>query len=163
MLRRGSVPFLIATKWEENAVAEAKMGDKVKVHYRGTLEDGTEFDTSFGGDPLEFTLGENQVIPGFENAVVGMSEGDKKTVSIPPDEGYGPHMEELVATIPRSHLPNDLEPQEGMTLEARSEDGHVTVVTITDVGNDTVTLDANHELAGQELTFEIQLVETGRA
>ncbi len=141
-------------------MAEAKLGDLVRVHYRGTLKDGTEFDSSFDGEPLEFTLGEGMVIPGFENAIVGMTDGETKTVSIPPDEGYGPYSDELIAVIQRSILPDDLEPQVGMQLEAKAEDGTVTVVGITEVTDDTVTLDANHELAGQELIFEIQLVET---
>ncbi|UCC72832.1 MAG: FKBP-type peptidyl-prolyl cis-trans isomerase [Gemmatimonadota bacterium] len=139
-------------------MAEAKTGDRVKVHYRGTLKDGTEFDSSHGGDPLEFTLGEAMVIAGFENAVVGMEEGETKAVSIPPEDGYGPRVEELVAVVQRSALPADLEPEVGMVLEAKSENGEVTVVTVTDVADDTVTLDANHELAGEELIFEIQLV-----
>jgi peptidylprolyl isomerase len=141
-------------------VAEAKLGDLVRVHYRGTLKDGTEFDSSFDGEPLEFTLGEGMVIPGFENAIVGMTDGETKTVSISPDEGYGQYSDELIAVIQRSILPDDLEPQVGMQLEAKAEDGTVTVVGITEVTDDTVTLDANHELAGQELIFEIKLVET---
>jgi peptidylprolyl isomerase len=145
---------------KEEQVAEVKLGDRVRVHYRGTLKDGTEFDSSFDGEPLEFTLGEGMVIPGFENAIVGMTEGETKTVSIPPDEGYGQYSDELIAVIQRSILPDDLEPQVGMQLEAEAEDGTVTVVAITEVTDDTVTLDANHELAGQELIFEIQLVET---
>jgi peptidylprolyl isomerase len=145
---------------KETDVAEAKMGDSVRVHYRGKLKDGTEFDSSFDGDPLEFTLGQGMVIPGFENAVVGMKEGETKTVSIPPEDGYGPYMDELVAVIQRSILPAELEPEVGMQLEAKSEDDSVTVVTITDVADDTVTLDANHQLAGKELIFEIQLVDT---
>lgn len=140
-------------------MAEAKLGDRVKVHYRGSLKDGTEFDSSFDGDPLEFTLGEGMVIPGFENAIIGMTDGETKTVSIPPDEGYGPYSDELIAVVQRSILPADLEPVVGMQLEAKGEDGTVTVVTITEVADDTVTLDANHELAGEELVFEIQLVE----
>ena len=141
-------------------MAEAKLGDRVKVHYRGSLKDGTEFDSSFDGDPLEFTLGDGMVIPGFENAILGMTEGETKTVSIPPDEGYGPYSDELIAEVQRSILPADLEPEVGMELEAKAEDGTVTVVTITEVTDDTVTLDANHELAGEELVFEIKLMET---
>lgn len=140
-------------------MAEAKLGDRVRVHYRGSLTDGTEFDSSFDGEPLEFMLGEGMVIPGFENAIVGMAEGQTKTVTIPPDEAYGPYSDELIAVIQRSILPADLDPQVGMELEAKAEDGTVTVVTITEVTADTVTLDANHQLAGQELVFEIQLVE----
>lgn len=140
-------------------MAEAKLGDRVKVHYRGSLKDGTEFDSSFDGAPLEFTLGAGMVIPGFENAIVGMADGETKTVSIPPDDGYGPYSDELIAVIERSILPEEIEPEVGMQLEAKGEDGTVTVVTIKEVTEDTVTLDANHELAGKELIFEIQLVE----
>ncbi len=140
-------------------MAEAKLGDRVRVHYRGSLTDGTEFDSSFDGDPLEFTLGEGMVIPGFENAIIGMTVGETKTVSIPPDEGYGPYSDELIAVVQRSILPAELEPEVGMILEAKGEDGTVTEVTITEVTDETVTLDANHELAGKELVFEIQLVE----
>ncbi len=106
-----------------------------------------------------FTLGEGMVIPGFENSIVGMTDGEMKTVSIPPDEGYGPYSDELIAVIQRSILPAELEPEVGMQLEAKGEDGTVTVVTITEVADETVTLDANHELAGEDLVFEIQLVE----
>lgn len=140
-------------------MAEAKLGDRVKVHYRGSLKDGTEFDSSFDGAPLEFTLGAGMVIPGFENAIVGMTDGETKTVSIPPDDGYGSYSDELIAVIERSILPEEIEPEVGMQLEAKGEDGTVTVVTIKEVTEDTVTLDANHELAGKELIFEIQLVE----
>lgn len=144
-------------------MTEVKLGDRVRVHYRGTLQDGTEFDSSFGGDPLELTVGEGAVIEGFENAIVGMTEGETKTVSIPPDEGYGPRLDELVAVIARSMLPADLEPEVGMQLEAKGQDGTVVEVTITEVADDTVTLDANHELAGKELTFEINLLEAEAA
>jgi peptidylprolyl isomerase len=140
-------------------VAEARLGDRVRVHYRGSLKDGTEFDSSFDGAPLEFTLGEGMVIPGFENAVIGMADGERKTVSLSPDEGYGPYSDELIAVIQRSMIPAEIEPEVGMQLEAKGQDGAVTVVTIKEVADNTVTLDANHELAGKELVFEIQLVE----
>jgi peptidylprolyl isomerase len=140
-------------------MAEAKTGDRVRVHYTGSLQDGTVFDSSVDGDPLEFKLGDGNVIPGFENAVTGMSEGATKKVELPPDEAYGPRIDDLVIAIPKSNLPPDLDPEVGMVLEARSDEGMVTHVTIVGVADDTVTLDGNHELAGQTLIFEITMVQ----
>lgn len=138
-------------------MAKAKAGDKVQIHYRGTLEDGTGFDSSEGKDPLEFTLGEKAVIPGFENAVVGMEEGEIRTVSIPPEEAYGKHREDLVVSVERSQVPAHIDPQLGATLQVDTDDGHLNMV-ITKVTGEQVTLDANHPLAGKALTFEINLV-----
>jgi len=140
-------------------VAQAKAGDTVRVHYTGSFEDGAVFDSSVEGQPLEFTVGEGEVIPGFDNAVNGLDEGQTTTISIPPDEAYGVHRDELVAVIGREQLPPEIDPEVGMVLEMSSEDGIVTNVTITDIGDDTITLDANHELAGKKLNFEITLVE----
>jgi peptidylprolyl isomerase len=140
-------------------MAEAKAGDTVKVHYKGTLDDGSVFDSSEGGEPIEFTLGQNRVIPGFEKAVEGMSEGDTKSATIPAADAYGEHQSDRMAEVPRSELPDDLEPQVGQRLQVKGQDGESFVVTIADVGEEQVTLDANHPLAGQDLTFEIQLVE----
>ncbi len=137
----------------------AKSGDKVKVHYTGTLEDGTPFDSSRDGDPVEFTLGTGEVIAGFEKAVDGMAVGDSKTVSVPPEDGYGPRDEGQVVVIDRTELPAELEPEVGMILEASSDDGVIAHVLITAVAGDKVTLDANHELAGKTLSYEITLVE----
>ena len=139
-------------------MAQAKYGDTVKVHYTGKLGDGTIFDSSIDRDPLEFTLGEGRVIPGFEQAVVGMDLNETKTVKIPEDKAYGPHREELVAEVDRSQLPADLEPEIGQQLQGRQADGQVIVATVTDVSESSVTLDANHPLAGKDLTFDIQLV-----
>ncbi|MGC9443840.1 MAG: FKBP-type peptidyl-prolyl cis-trans isomerase [Candidatus Methanospirareceae archaeon] len=137
----------------------AKVGDTVSVHYTGTLADGSVFDSSIGREPLQFTLGEGQMIPGFEQAVTGMALGEIKTVTIPADQAYGPYYEELVLVIPRDQLPADMEPQVGQKLQTQSATGQIMIVTVKEVSATNVTLDANHELAGKDLTFEIQLVE----
>ncbi|HDL20935.1 MAG TPA: peptidylprolyl isomerase [Nitrospirae bacterium] len=140
-------------------MAQAKSGDTVKVHYSGFLEDGTIFDSSLQGDPFEFTLGESMVLPGFEEAIVGMDSGETKTFNIPSDEAYGPHREELVAVIERTQVPADIDPQAGMNLQLKSPDGNATSVVITEVSEESIILDANHPLAGKDLIFEIKLVE----
>ncbi len=139
--------------------ATAKVGDTVKVHYTGTLEDGSVFDTSIGREPLQFTIGEGQMIPGFENGVIGMKLGESKTITIPEDQAYGPHYEELVLVISRDQLPEGMEPEVGQRLQTAQPNGQIIIVTITEVSESTVTVDANHRLAGKTLTFEIQLVE----
>ncbi|HEC91867.1 MAG TPA: peptidylprolyl isomerase [Candidatus Atribacteria bacterium] len=140
-------------------MAQAKIGDKVKVHYSGSLKDGTVFDSSLEKEPFEFTLGEDMVIPGFENAIIGMNEGETKTVSIPPEEAYGDYREELVVTVDRSQIPSDIEPRLGMVLQVRSREGTIANVIIRDITENSITLDGNHPLAGKELTFEIKLLE----
>ena len=140
-------------------MAQAKNGDTVRVHYTGTLEDGTVFDSSSGRDPLEFTLGTGGVIPGFENAVVGMNPGDKISTTIPAQDAYGPRMEEMVLVVPKDQLPEGFDPQVGQQLGLQHPSGEMIPVTITNVTDDQVTLDANHPLAGQDLTFAIELVE----
>ncbi len=140
-------------------MTQAKNGDTVKVHYTGKLDNGTVFDTSENREPLEFTVGEGQVIPGFENAVVGMQPGESKTAQIPADEAYGEHHEEMVIQVPRDQFPPDVEPEVGQQLQVRQQNGQSFVVNVTDVSDDTVTLDANHPLAGQNLTFDISLVD----
>jgi len=142
-----------------SGMVQAKSGDIVKVHYTGTLEDGTVFDTSVEREPLEFTLGQGQLIPGFEQAVIGMKVGDLKTIEIPADQAYGPHRDDLILVIERDQLPVDLDPKVGQQLQMMQADGRSIVVTITDVFETTVTIDANHPLAGKKLTFEIELVE----
>ncbi len=138
---------------------EAKKGDTVKVHYTGKLEDGTVFDSSQGRQPLEFQLGSGSVIPGFEEAIVGMQEGETKTAQIPADQAYGPYHDEMLMTVPRDQFPPDLEPEVGQELELRQQDGQAFVVQVKDVSDGEVTLDANHPLAGEDLTFDIQLVQ----
>jgi len=140
-------------------MAKAKLGDKVKVHYNGLLEDGTEFDTSREKDPLEFTLGEQTVIAGFEDSVIGMEVGEKKSVSIPPEQAYGAMREDFIVDVARTQLPQDVEPKVGMMLQASSPDGDSTQVTIVAVKDDTITIDGNHALAGQQLNFDLELME----
>jgi peptidylprolyl isomerase len=139
-------------------MSQAKSGDTVKIHYTGTLDDGTQFDSSAGRDPLGFELGSGQVIPGFDKAVDGMSVGDSKSVNIPAEDAYGPHHEQMVQEVPRDALPADLEPAEGMSLQAQGPDGQVFNLVITAVKDDAVTVDGNHPLAGKVLNFDIELV-----
>ncbi len=141
------------------AAPTAEVGDTVNVHYTGTLDDGSVFDSSLGREPLQFTLGAGQMIPGFEQAVIGMELGETKTVTIPADQAYGPYYDDLVFVIPREQLPAGMEPAVGQKLQSQSATGQVMIVTVTEVSETSVTVDANHELAGEDLTFEIQLVE----
>lgn len=163
-------------------MSQAKNGDTVRVHYTGTLNDGTIFDSSesaeeescgcscsssggcgtgddCGCEPLEFTIGAGNVIPGFEKAVLGLSLGESIKVTIPVDEAYGPRHEQMIAVVDRSELSGDIEPIEGQQLEVVLQDGTSMPVLITEVTETTVTLDANHPLAGQDLTFDIKLLE----
>ena len=138
---------------------QASMGNNVKVHYKGTFDDGTVFDSSLDCDPLEFTIGGGQVIPGFENAVIGMSIGETKTSRIASDKAYGPHLEEMVVSFDRNQLPADLQPSIGQVLRFRRNDGYIIEVTVIDLSDTNVTFDGNHRLAGKDLIFEIQLLE----
>lgn len=140
-------------------MVKAKVGDTVKVHYIGKLQDGVPFDSSMGGEPLEMVLGSQRFIPGFEEAVVGMSPGESKTVKIPPEKGYGRYREDRVIKIDKKDLPEDVVPQEGMTLEICSPSGAIIPMQVTEISGNTVTLDANHPLVEQTLTFEIQLLD----
>lgn len=142
-------------------MSQAKSGDTVKIHYTGTLDDGTQFDSSAGRDPLEFTVGSGQVIPGFDQAVEGMAVGDKKDVHIEAEDAYGPRHDQMIQEVPRSALPDDLEPQVGMGLQARRPDGAMLDLTITEVGEESITVDGNHPLAGKALNFALELVEIG--
>ena len=136
----------------------AKRGDTVRVHYTGTLENGEQFDSSRGTDPLTFTIGEGAVIQGFDDAVDGMSVGESKRVTIPAAEAYGDRRDELTLRVPRSELPTDLELEVGSRL--RMEQGADSViVTVRDMDEGSVMLDANHPLAGEALTFDLELVE----
>ncbi|MFC1869855.1 peptidylprolyl isomerase [Chloroflexota bacterium] len=137
----------------------AKDGNIVKVHYTGKLDDGTIFDTSLEREPLEFTIGAGQMIPGFEGAVRGMQVGQVKTVTIPAEEAYGPHNEDMVLVVERDKIPENLNPVVGQQLQMQHENGNTAVIVVTDVSDTTITLDANHPLAGKALTFEIELVE----
>lgn len=140
-------------------MGQAKAGDTVKVHYTGKLDNGTVFDSSADREPLEFTVGEGQVIPGFENAVIGMNPGDTKTTHIPADEAYGPHRAEMVIEVERAMFPTDMDPQKEQQVQIRQANGQSFIATITEVTEENVTLDANHPLAGKDLTFDIELVE----
>ena len=137
----------------------AKSGDKVRIHYTGTLDDGTEFDTSAGREPLEFALGGGQVIEGFDDAVDGMTVGESKSVRIPAEQAYGERHDQLVQEVPKTALPDEIEPAVGMQLQSRSPEGHVMNLVVTEVADETITVDGNHPLAGQALTFAIELVE----
>lgn len=136
----------------------AKDGDVVQVHYTGRLSDGSQFDSSRGGEPLGFMVGSGEVISGFDDAVRGLKPGESRTVTIPPDEAYGPVQPEMIARVARADLPADLAVEIGQQLTVTQEDGESFEVRITAYDNGIVTLDANHPLAGQELTFDIELV-----
>jgi peptidylprolyl isomerase len=142
-------------------LSKVKDGDTVKVHYTGTLtEEGTVFDSSQDREPLEFTLGEGKLIPGFEKAVVGMKEGDETTVEIESGDAYGQRREDLELEVAKSDLPDNIEPEVGMQLQMQQqENGQAIPVQITAVEDELVKLDANHPLAGKDLTFDIELIE----
>ncbi|HBG46851.1 MAG TPA: peptidylprolyl isomerase [Deltaproteobacteria bacterium] len=137
---------------------QAKQGDAVKVHYTGTLDDGTRFDTSEGSDPLQFVIGEGMLIPAFEQSVVGMNPGESKELHIAAEEAYGPYMDELILEVDRSQIPQHIEPDEGTQLQITQDDGSSTVVKVVKLTQDKVYLDANHPLAGKDLIFKIELV-----
>ncbi len=140
-------------------MAAAKSGDKVKVHYTGKLADGSVFDSSDGREPLEFTIGDGSVIPDFDAAVEGLSAGESITREIEAESAYGKYIDELVMEIERTQLPQEIPYEVGRQLQIPQEDGRAAVVTITNVTDSSVTLDANHPLAGKDLTFQIELVE----
>ncbi len=139
-------------------MAEAKKGDTVRVHYTGTLSDGSVFDSSEGRQPIEFQVGAGEVIPGFESAVEGMQEGEERRITIPAVDAYGARSEERMVTVERSRLPSDMEPTVGQPLEM-NQAGQTFRVTIAEVTDETVVLDANHPLAGHDLTFDLRLVQ----
>ena len=140
-------------------MTQAKTGHTVKVHYTGTLDDGTTFDTSAEREPLEFTLGDKQMIPGFENAVMGMAVDESKTFKIPGDQAYGPHHDDRMIEIGRDQVPADMTIEVGQQLELAGQDGGRVIVVVKELTDEKVTMDANHPLAGQDLNFEIKLVE----
>lgn len=140
-------------------MTQAQVGDKVKVHYEGFLEDGSTFDSSFDKEPLELTIGSERVIPGFESAIVGMSEGETKSISVAPEEGFGAYRNDLLVNVEKNQLPSNIDPQLGMMLQVRSDEDNIRYFTIADITEDTVTLDGNHPLAGKEISFTIQLLE----
>jgi peptidylprolyl isomerase len=140
-------------------MAAAKNGDSVKIHYTGKLNDGTVFDSSTGRDPLGFTIGSGQVIPGFEEAVIGMSLGDSKEVTIPAQKAYGTRNEELMMPFPRNQVPPDLNPEVGQKLQLSGPNGEPVMVSVAEITDEHIILDANPPLAGKDLTFAIELVE----
>jgi FKBP-type peptidyl-prolyl cis-trans isomerase 2 len=137
---------------------KAKRGDVVNVHYKGTFDDGTEFDSSDGSDPIQFTIGNGDVIVGFEEAIIGMSAGQTKKERFVPERAYGFHRDDLVFTIERKQLPNSNDIGVGDTLRIGFADGGTAAVQVADLDDDSVTLDANHPLAGQTLNFALTLV-----
>jgi len=153
------VGFTIITACKGEEAQMAQNGDTVKVHYTGTLDDGSVFDSSLGREPLEFTLGEGSVIPGFESAVDGMQIGESKTVTIPCNQAYGQRDDSQIIQVPKSQLPENLKPAVGQQLQMQTMEGQVLVVTVIRIDADSITVDANHPLAGQDLTFKIELVE----
>ncbi|MEP7252561.1 MAG: peptidylprolyl isomerase [Ginsengibacter sp.] len=140
-------------------MTKAKKGDTVKVHYTGKLTSGDQFDSSVGRTPLEFKVGAGQMIPGFDAAIPGMNVGEKKRVTIAPQDAYGEKKDEAIIEFPKENIPADMKLEPGMKLQLRNEAGHPIPVTVTEVKDDLVVLDANHELAGKELVFDIELVE----
>lgn len=138
---------------------EVKTGDKVRVHYSGRLLDGTMFDSSEGREPLEFTVGAGQMIKGFDAGVQGMRVGDRKTIQIPPEEAYGHRDEEAIIEFPSENVPSDMKLDPGMQLTLRNQYGQPVPVVVLEVKEDVIIMDANHMLAGQELVFDVELVE----
>ena len=138
---------------------KAKNGDTVKIHYTGTLENGQVFADSREQQPLEFTLGGGKIIPGIERGIIGMKSGETKTIEIPPEEAYGQRREDLLVEIPKSELPDNIKDAKGQRIQMQKPDGGIIEVTVTEVNENTVSMDANHPLAGQTLYFNLELVE----
>ena len=144
-------------------MSEAKSGDTVRINYTGKLTDGTQFDSSEGREPLEFQVGSGQIIPGLDREVEGMKVGDKQTVTVAAEEAYGPHDPAKVQKVPRDALPPELEPQEGMQLQAQTPQGGQVTLFVTAIEEQEITVDANHPLAGKDLIFEIEMIEILKA
>lgn len=144
---------------KKNNMQQVKKGDKVKVHYHGKLTSGETFDSSAGRDPLEFEVGGGMVIKGFDDGVTGMSIGEKKTITIPYNEAYGPRNPEMVIEMPKERFPENMEIEVGMPLMMSDQEGHQFQVEVTEIREAVVILDANHPLAGKDLVFDLELVE----
>jgi peptidylprolyl isomerase len=144
-------------------MTKAKTGDTVRINYSGRLTDGTEFDSSAGREPLQFTLGAGQVIPGLEAHVEGMETGSRSTVTIPPEAAYGPHRAEAIQTVDRTTVPAELDLKVGAQLQARTSAGTVVPITVVDLDAESIKVDTNHPLAGKDLVFDVELVEIVRA
>lgn len=140
-------------------MTQVKPGDKVRIHYTGTLADGSTFDSSAGRAPLEFTVGSGEIIPGLDKALPGMTAGDQKTVGVPSDEAYGAHDPQAKQAIPLDQVPTDIPLEPGTQLQLQTPQGQVMPVVVAEVTETEVVLDANHPLAGKDLTFDIELVE----
>jgi len=140
-------------------MAVAQDGDRVKVYFTGTLEDGTIFGQTHEDEPFEFTIGEESVLPKFGDAVIGMEEGEDKTFLIAPEDAYGPRDEKRVFTAEKSEIPDHIKPEIGKKIQVQMDNGQMAILTVLDVSEDKVTFDANDPLAGEELTFKIKLLE----
>ncbi|MBW1980263.1 MAG: FKBP-type peptidyl-prolyl cis-trans isomerase [Deltaproteobacteria bacterium] len=140
-------------------MAVARIGDKVRVHFTGSLEDGTVFGSTVGEEPFEFIIGQKSVLPGFEEAVVGMIEGDTKTITLSPKEAYGDYRKDLLFIFERSEFPADLDLELGKRLQVRLRDGTTALVVVKNITEDNIVLDANDPLAGQSITFKITLMK----
>lgn len=140
-------------------MTKAKTGDSIKVHYTGTFDDGTLFETSVGGAAIEFTLGSGEVIPGFEKGVEGMAVGDKRSIRIPAAEAYGEYYPEYVQEFDRNQITTDRELEVGMEIKATTPEGHTFAVFVTAINGDRITIDGNHPMAGKDLNFELELVD----
>ncbi|WP_292285176.1 peptidylprolyl isomerase [Marivita sp.] len=140
-------------------MTQVKTGDTVSIHYTGTLADGSTFDSSNGRDPLEFTVGAGEIIPGLDQAMPGMTVGDTKQVAVPADQAYGQHDPNAKQAVPRADIPAEIPLEPGTQLQMQTPTGQTVPVTVADVNETEVTLDANHPLAGQDLTFDVELVD----
>lgn len=140
-------------------MSQVSSGDVVRIHYTGTLPDGTQFDSSSGREPLEFKVGSGQIIPGLDRQIEGMTVGQSQTLTIPANEAYGPRDENGVQTVSRTALPADMEVAVGTNLQAKTQDGSQVALTVIDLTDEEVTVDSNHPLAGQDLIFDVEVVE----
>jgi peptidylprolyl isomerase len=140
-------------------MAQAKIGDTVRIHYTGRLDDGTVFKTSCGHKPLKFKIGKSRLIPAFQETVVGMKPGKSRTVKIAADEAYGPRREEMVVAVEKNKFPENVKPYVGLELDVHQQNGKIFAAKVIDITEGSVTLDANHPLAGKDLIFDIELVE----
>jgi peptidylprolyl isomerase len=147
------------TPKKEKSMRNAQKGDKVKVHFTGRLNDGTEFASSRDDAPVEFTIGDGKIIRGIEEGTLGMAEGDQRTIHLEPSQAFGEKLPDLISKVPRSDIPDDIQPTVGLQLQMRSPSGNPVRVVVTEVSEEEVTVDANHVLAGKPLTFDIELVE----
>jgi FKBP-type peptidyl-prolyl cis-trans isomerase SlpA len=140
-------------------MSQVKKDDKVKVHYTGKLANGEVFDSSLEREPMEFQVGSGQLIPGFENGVIDMKVSEKKTIVIPSDQAYGESRKELIQEVPKDRLPEDIKPEVGMGLVSKTPEGQEIQLVVKEVKDDAIVVDGNHPLAGQELTFEVEVIE----